>query len=320
VSEPGAHPRELISAYLDDELAVEERQAVDRHLALCERCRRDLASLKVLARAVADEPVPDLPPDLAERIGRRIDASALPFPKRRRYLVPASIAATIGAIGLLAVVQWRQRAPEAPAPRPEAVAEGEAGQDRKQDAPAQAPAPRIENKAKEEPERKDVFAPVPPAAPVPAPEPASPPAAKADERSYAADAEALPAPPLERAREVDELSAKSVAGLRSTGSVGGIPNAVLCAERWVDTAVLATWTVSDERSSVLDLEGIARSVGGRVERVDPYPAQLALVVPRARLAETVAALKRHGVTGLDGTITPEEGFDCVRQRVSLTSR
>jgi hypothetical protein len=42
-----------------------------------------------------------------------------------------------------------------------------------------------------------------------------------------------------------------------------------------------------------------------------------LIVPRGRLANAIADLRRHGVSGLEAPITPEEGFDCVRQRVSL---
>jgi len=95
------HPRSELSAYLDDQLGVDERTAVDRHLASCEDCRAELAALRLLAAAVAAEAVPPVPSDLAVRIGKRIDAAAVVrFPKRR-FVVPVTIAATLGAIGLL---------------------------------------------------------------------------------------------------------------------------------------------------------------------------------------------------------------------------
>jgi anti-sigma factor RsiW len=112
-----AHPRDLLSAYLDDELTLDERHAVDRHLALCERCRKDLLSLKALARAVGEEHVPAVPPELAMRISRRLDeAQVVPIRRRRGFVIPATIAATAAAVGILAVVQMRQRIDHEPAP------------------------------------------------------------------------------------------------------------------------------------------------------------------------------------------------------------
>ena len=57
----GIHPREQLSAYLDDELSADERAAVDRHLALCDSCRDQLASLRALSQALRDEEVPPVP-------------------------------------------------------------------------------------------------------------------------------------------------------------------------------------------------------------------------------------------------------------------
>ena len=65
------HPREGLSDYLDDQLPVEARARVDRHLAECEDCRMELEALRRLKRAVADEQVPPVPLDLQARIGRR---------------------------------------------------------------------------------------------------------------------------------------------------------------------------------------------------------------------------------------------------------
>jgi len=123
------HPSELLAAYLDDELPIEDRHRVDHHLAECASCRAELEALHLLAAAVAAEPVPEPTADLAARIGAHVDrAIVTPMPARRRWFLPVSIAATIGAVGLLVAFQWRQGTftpsavpsplPYAPAPVP----------------------------------------------------------------------------------------------------------------------------------------------------------------------------------------------------------
>jgi hypothetical protein len=109
------HPRDLLSEYLDDELGLAERGAIDRHLAACEDCRAHLEALRRLARAVADLDVPPVPLDLPERIGRRIDFTRIARPRKFQFAVPATIAATVGAVGLLIALQWRGGRVGAPA-------------------------------------------------------------------------------------------------------------------------------------------------------------------------------------------------------------
>jgi hypothetical protein len=316
------HPRELLSAYLDDELTLDERHGVDRHLALCERCREDLASIKELSRAVAEEPIPDVPEELVLRIARRIDeAEVTPYRRRRGIVLPATIAATIAAIGLLAVVQWRQQGAPAPVPAPAAppelqkssAPEGQARDEIKQDAREKDvfQTPQREDDAKAKQNVSGGFAPEPAPAPAlepPAPAPVAPSFERPRQEAVKKEADNEPAAAGARARTLGYVG----------GVVGGVPSPV-CAERWVDTSVLATWAVPDVDAAVLDLQGIARARGGRVERVEPYTAQFALIVPRQRIAEAVADLRRHGATGLEGPIEPEEGFECVRQRVALVA-
>ena len=78
---------EMLSAYLDRELAPVERDAVRAHLADCERCRaeeRDLRTLKGLLLGVrAPEPAEDFERRLM--IGLREEASR---PVRRRIELP----------------------------------------------------------------------------------------------------------------------------------------------------------------------------------------------------------------------------------------
>ncbi|HJQ97856.1 MAG TPA: zf-HC2 domain-containing protein [Candidatus Polarisedimenticolaceae bacterium] len=346
----GTHPRDLLSAYLDDELTLDERHAVDRHLALCERCRKDLLSLKALARAVGEEPVPAVPPELAMRISRRLDeAQVVPIRRRRGFVIPATIAATAAAVGILAVVQMRERidrqprlaSPEAP---PAAAApselqksrtadEGQRREESREDRPAakdvfQPPAGLPERQADLKAKQNEVrYAPVPEERePMTARSATEPPQAAAEPAPAPAPQGQFAVPSLEREaakKEAEQGRERAVAGatsrLDSLGYVGG-KSPTACAERWVDTAVLASWSVTNADSAMRDLEGIARANGGRVERVDPYPSQFALIVPRGQLPNVLADLRRHGVTGLDALISPEDGFDCVRQRVEVTSR
>ena len=115
----GGHPRERLSSYLDDELGVDERSAVDRHLAGCEDCRDELDALRRIARALSEESVPEPGIDLAAKIGRRLDAARPPARRRPlRFVLPATIAATLGAVGILVALQWREGRLGTPAPPP----------------------------------------------------------------------------------------------------------------------------------------------------------------------------------------------------------
>lgn len=338
----GTHPTELLSAYLDDELPVEERARVDRHLADCAACRNELESLWVLSTALREEKTPDVPPGLSARIGRAIDApKVVPF-RRRRWVVPASIAATVGAVGLLVALRWYvpepAAAPEsapAPAPtRPQAVPTA-----------TPAPAPPEPVRVPDEPlskyeadklrslgyvsgggERRN-------AAPD-AELDAAGAKQKKDERLDAAES----ADSLQRNRDfktaVGGIASPPAAGTaapvnEATGRVepnatapAPAPAAVLaalstCGDRWIDTSVLGVLPAADRLGVLRELASIASAAGGRSESVDPYPDQVALIVPRERYPALVQTLVRRGVTGLGQPSAPEEGFACVRQRIKL---
>jgi len=90
----------LLDGYHDDELDALERRRVEQHLAGCAACRRDLASLGAVGRAVRDAVAGVAAPDLWDAISRELPAarareSAPPrmrAPRRRRWL-PATVAA-----------------------------------------------------------------------------------------------------------------------------------------------------------------------------------------------------------------------------------
>jgi len=91
---------ETLSAYADDEFAVEQRAAIDEHLASCAECRAWLAELRGAQRefrALADE---SLGFDLSQVVRGRIEALPRPVAAGRsrerrvwRWFVPAGLGA-----------------------------------------------------------------------------------------------------------------------------------------------------------------------------------------------------------------------------------
>lgn len=65
------HCRDLLSAYLDGELAPSARERVGAHLEICAACRAELESLRVTAGLLAGVEVPSLTVDLAARVVER---------------------------------------------------------------------------------------------------------------------------------------------------------------------------------------------------------------------------------------------------------
>jgi anti-sigma factor RsiW len=97
----------LAMAYLDDELAAEERHELDTHMTECAACKgqleRERADQSVVRRALAAPPAPDM---LKARIARAIAAEEAAQVKAERkrwsqYLLPGS--AVIAAAAAIAV-------------------------------------------------------------------------------------------------------------------------------------------------------------------------------------------------------------------------
>jgi hypothetical protein len=53
----GEHVHHLLSEYLNDDLAAEQREAVRTHLSACSRCRQDLATLRLTVQLVRQAPI-----------------------------------------------------------------------------------------------------------------------------------------------------------------------------------------------------------------------------------------------------------------------
>lgn len=127
---------ELLSDYLDNDLARGEFDSVERHLATCAACRDTLAHLaavKTRAASLVDPPAPtDLWAGIASRLGTAGSSSAAParhavvveLPRRERgawfspqWVAAAAVFAVLAAAGL-----WLARGQFSPALRPGPVA------------------------------------------------------------------------------------------------------------------------------------------------------------------------------------------------------
>lgn len=107
--EAGAH--ELTAAYAVDALDPVEREAYERHLAGCERCQAELATMWETTEALAVAASgPEPRPELRERIlsaARAEPHVVVPFAPRRSRAVPVlAAAAALAAVVALAVGIW----------------------------------------------------------------------------------------------------------------------------------------------------------------------------------------------------------------------
>jgi anti-sigma factor RsiW len=111
------HWTDRLSDYADDELRIEDRQAVDQHLAECDECRHVLAELLAVAsRAAALTDVPptrDLWPGVAAEIGaseqRRSSVVEMRPPRRFSFTMPQLVAASLALMLLSGGMVWMAR-------------------------------------------------------------------------------------------------------------------------------------------------------------------------------------------------------------------
>jgi anti-sigma factor RsiW len=108
------HRTELLSLYLDDDLAPAERQRLEAHLEACDECRTTLDELRAVVAAAALLPERQPPRDLWAGIRAGIEAPvviALPQPQRppaRRFAftAPQLAAAGIALVLLSSAAAW----------------------------------------------------------------------------------------------------------------------------------------------------------------------------------------------------------------------
>jgi anti-sigma-K factor RskA len=106
-----ADPHANVAPYALHALDEDESRDFEEHLAVCERCREELAGLKEAAAALAygaDGPAP--PPELRNRIlaqarAERPNVTSLPA-RRRGWTVPLAAAAGIAAAAAIGLGVW----------------------------------------------------------------------------------------------------------------------------------------------------------------------------------------------------------------------
>ncbi len=101
-----------------------ERAAVDRHLATCARCRRELAEMRELVTLLAQDPVRQARPPISlgaleSRVGARLEAEAAPRKALRWGSALFSLPAVVAAALVVAV--WLGRSPTVRVPAPEPI-------------------------------------------------------------------------------------------------------------------------------------------------------------------------------------------------------
>src|SRR5690348_8066463 len=99
-------PHELSAAYALDALEGEELRAFEAHLATCDSCREDVASLRATAAELAYDAPPRAAPELLER--RILNAARAERPARgeRRWAFPAAGVAVAAAAAAIALAIW----------------------------------------------------------------------------------------------------------------------------------------------------------------------------------------------------------------------
>jgi anti-sigma-K factor RskA len=110
-----ADPHADVAAYALDALDAEEERAFEEHLASCEACREELASLREATAALAYGAAgPAPPPELKSRILDQAKAerpNVVSLPRRRSWTAPLAAAAAIAAAVAIGVGVWAANRP-----------------------------------------------------------------------------------------------------------------------------------------------------------------------------------------------------------------
>jgi anti-sigma-K factor RskA len=100
----------LVGPYALDALDDGEERDFEQHLALCERCREELAGLREAAASLAygaPQAVP--PPDLKERIltqARAERSNVVPLRRRRNWTIPLAATTAVAACAAVVLGIW----------------------------------------------------------------------------------------------------------------------------------------------------------------------------------------------------------------------
>lgn len=100
----------LVGPYALDALDEGDEHSFEEHLALCERCRKELAGLREAAASLAYGAPPAVPPpDLKQRIlaqARAERPNVVPLRRRRNWTAPLAAAAAVAAVAAVVLGIW----------------------------------------------------------------------------------------------------------------------------------------------------------------------------------------------------------------------
>lgn len=107
--------RTKLDGYVENELAADERAAVEHHLETCAACQQKLASLQQMTALLYQIPAETPAPDLAGRIMAAVEARAQRGPRYRPGLHTAAVglgllfsAYLLLALGYQTLLAWQQ--------------------------------------------------------------------------------------------------------------------------------------------------------------------------------------------------------------------
>ncbi len=92
--------KDLLPAWMREELGVDDRRFVEEHVAGCEECRAEASLVRALHAGM-----PSPPNDLQARVQASIAATPL---RRRVWMSPRLAAAAIAVLALGTALIWRQ--------------------------------------------------------------------------------------------------------------------------------------------------------------------------------------------------------------------
>lgn len=323
----GTHPVEAISALVDGELGRVERATVETHLASCASCRVLLEDLRRLAGAVPEAGVPDLPEGLGARIQARLARESV-VPRRGRFALPAAVAATVGAVAILATLHFRPTVPEAViGTEPTADLERVAPQPPRETDLGPAVPRTGALSSKDDLPRRDEMPQAPPESSRPD---------RSSDNAVASRTETTEPPPRESQTEslaAPEKEKRAIAGKVAAGAPAAPPAALRvkdedarfrataeatpCAAKW-RLPRETVWPSPRDVDPSSALARLAREASGSaVDGRDDRGRYVALEIPAAAWPGTLRSLEALGVRVDTDAPLPPEDADCVLLEVRL---
>jgi len=282
--------RKMLAAMAGDDLTESERERVERHVDRCPECRRELAQLREVVKAIRESPDVEPPPWLTARIMARVKEEAAPRRSWREILFrPWRVKLPIEGLALLmiCVMAWYVIQDLDRGPQPPLVAPG-----------VQAPKPAVEKSLPPAiPQKKappsvslgDHASPFPGPVPSITPSHAPPPAAvPADPMAADKAAEVMPAAP---SRGEQAAGGPSVLAERKTAAAtrkaDGAPSLA------ASPPLRLRLEVKEPENMNERIFAVTRRLGGTV--VDDRAGRLTVRIQAGRLPELIAECSRLGL-------------------------